>query len=94
MNYTKAFCGHDVIAVGAPGSSARRAAESRHCGEPRCESGLPRKFSDRECAAYVWLRHRGVDGWSVDLLSKSAMGLRGTIWASVTDLAAEHGWEG
>ncbi len=36
MNHTTARCGCSVIAVGAPGSLARRAVESRTCGKPRC----------------------------------------------------------
>lgn len=33
MNYTKASCGHLVIAVGAPGSIARKRAEQSPCDE-------------------------------------------------------------
>jgi len=35
MNYTKASCGHPVVAVGAPGSEARKAVESVPCEECR-----------------------------------------------------------
>lgn len=55
MNYTTARCGHQIIAEGAPGSSARKACERRTCGKPRCVSGLPAKFTDRECEAYVFM---------------------------------------
>lgn len=36
MNYTKAKCGHYVIAVGAPGSEAREKCERLPCDECRC----------------------------------------------------------
>lgn len=31
MNYVKASCGHPTLAVGAPGSPARKACESEPC---------------------------------------------------------------
>jgi len=36
MNHTIASCGHPVIAVGSPGSDARRACEQNPCGKPKC----------------------------------------------------------
>lgn len=33
MNYVKAACGHNVVAVGAPGSAARTICERSACGE-------------------------------------------------------------
>lgn len=70
MNTTTARCGHSVPAEGAPNSGARRACEKRTCGNPRCESGLPAKFTDAECEAYCHLHDMGVRGWMVDLLNK------------------------
>lgn len=75
MNYTKASCGCDVIAVGAPGSMARYAVERRPCDKPRCRSRLPEKFSDAECEAYCHLSNRGAR-FLVDLLDKSVIVLR------------------
>ncbi len=97
MNQTIARCGHPVIAVGAPGSLARQAVEGRHCGLPRCESGLPKKFTDRECAAFVWLRHRGFKNWSVDMVSKDCRMEKGDRYVTFINLcsaATYHGWEG
>lgn len=94
MNHTKASCGHLVIAEGAPNSSARRAQERRTCELPRCKSGLPKKFTDRECAAYVWLHGRGIRPWVVDLLNKSVCNGRGEMFVSLVEFALHHGWEG
>lgn len=92
MNYTTAKCGHSVPAEGAPGSMARRACESRHCGLPRCESRLPAKFSDRECAAYVWMWAR-LNTWLVDLLDKTVNTSK-KKYANLIEFAHEHGWDG
>lgn len=97
MNYTTALCGCPIVAVGSPHSQVRVASESRHCGKPRCESGLSNKFSDRECAAYVWLIHRGFRAWSVDLLTKEcrmAKGNDSVTFVNVISAARQHGWEG
>jgi hypothetical protein len=94
VNYTTARCGCQVVAVGAPGSLVRRSIESRHCGKPRCESGLPGKFTDRECAAYVWLHHVSY-AWSVDYLDKSATDhIHNERYPSLIELAQSKGWEG
>lgn len=92
VNYTNASCGHSVPAIGAPGSMARRAAETRHCGLPRCESKLPAKFTDRECAAYVWMWNRGAP-WLVDLADKTVETPR-TKYASLIEFAQHFGWDG
>lgn len=93
MRLTKAACGHDVPAVGQPGSAARRAQEQRHCGLDRCKSGLPAKFTDEECAAYVWLMDRGIRPWLVDLLTKQVNA--GTKrYASLVAFARAKGWYG
>lgn len=60
MDTITARCGCPVPAVGAPNSSARRAAETRTCPAPRCRSGLPRKFGGDDCAAYCRLADAGV----------------------------------
>lgn len=97
MNTTTASCGCQIPALGAPGSMVRSAIESQHCGKPRCESGLPKKFTDRECAAYVWLLHRGIRGWSVDMVTKDVLVPKGDSYCTFTSLvsaAQHHGWEG
>ena len=91
MNKIKARCGHYVIAEGAPYSSARRAQEARHCGLPRCESNLPKKFTDRECAAYVWMWDK--PPWTVDLLTKRVKTPRNE-YANLIEFAQKHGWGG
>lgn len=91
-NYTTARCGHQVIAKGAEGSIARKACEKRTCGADRCESGLPRKFTDRECAAYVWMYD--TPPWTVDLLDKTVRAGDGTKYANLVDFAKHHGWDG
>lgn len=68
MNTVVAKCGCSVPAVGAPGSSARRACESRTCDKPRCRSGLSRAFTDAECEAYVRLETMGF-AFTVDLVT-------------------------
>jgi hypothetical protein len=93
MTYTRARCGHQVCADGSPGSAARRACESRACGAPRCESGLPTKFTDRECAAYVWLWKLKVGPWTVDLLTKNVKTPE-TGYANLIEFAQYHGREG
>lgn len=70
MNHTTASCGCSVIAVGAPGSLARRVQELRSCEKPRCRSGLPDKFTDEECEAWCWLKDNGITGWSVCVITK------------------------
>ncbi len=92
MNYTTARCGHSVPAVGAEGSLARKACESRTCDLPRCKSGLPSKFTDRECAAYVWMYDKRI--WTVDLLKKTVQTGDGTLYKNLIDFAAAHGWDG
>lgn len=69
MKYTACRCGHLAVAVGAPGSQARREVESRTCARPRCRSELPAKFSDDECEAYCRLWDAGFS-FTVDLLGK------------------------
>lgn len=71
METINARCGHPVPAVGTPGSMARRAAMARTCEHPRCQSGLPAKFTDAECAAYVRLSRSRFRGWTVDYVDKS-----------------------
>jgi hypothetical protein len=92
MNYMPAKCGHLVPAVGAPGSLARRAVEGRHCSLPRCQSQLPEKFTDRECAAYVWMWSK--PPWMVDMKDKSVRTGAGKRYASLIEFAKAHGWEG
>jgi hypothetical protein len=92
MNYIKARCGHDVPAVGAPGSMARKAAERRACGLPRCESGLPDKFTDRECAAWVWMWGRM--NWIVDLATKGVVDATERKFPSLIEFAQHYGWDG
>ena len=75
-------CGH--LATGG------RDSRSWTCGSPRCESGLPRKFSDRECEAYVWLLDK--PSWLVDLIDKSVTTPRGK-YANLIQLAQEYGWD-
>lgn len=62
--------------------------------KPREESRLPAKFSDAECAAYVWLIHRGIRPWTVDLLNKGVQDGKGTRWPGLIQFATHHGWEG
>lgn len=85
MNQTQASCGHSVVAVGAPGSMARRAQERRHCGQPRCRSGLPKKFTDAECEAFCHMSDCRIS-FTVDLLDKSAMIHRGKHAGDYTSL--------
>lgn len=92
MNHVKARCGHLVPAVGAPGSAARKDCERRTCGSPRCESGLPAKFTDRECAAYVWMWD--TPPWVVDLIDKTVRTGSGTKYANLVEFATHHGWDG
>ncbi len=97
MIYTTASCGCSIVAVGSPYSQARLASESRHCGKPRCEAGLPAKFTDQECGAYCWLKHRGFKNWSVDLLTKECRMEKGdsaVTFASLVNAAQQNGWEG
>lgn len=81
----KAKCGHEI-------ESYRDAPRS--CGAPRCTSGLPLKFTDRECAAYMWLVDRGGSGWIVDLLTKKVHDANGREHADLIEKAARHGWDG
>jgi hypothetical protein len=92
MNYTTARCGHQVVAEGAPGSSARKACENRTCDSPRCESMLPAWFTDRECAAYVWMYAK--TPWTVNLLDKTVKTGSGKRYANLIEFAKHHGWEG
>lgn len=94
MNHIQASCGHMVPAEGSPGSFARLAAERRHCGKPRCESGLPAKFSDRECTAWAWLKHCYFRGWSVDLKTREVHTAGGRSYIGLIEYATHCGWEG
>lgn len=91
MNHTTASCGHQVPAEGAPGSRARREQEKRHCGLSRCESGLPAKFTDRECAAYVWMWEK--THWTIDLMTKRVH-LPGKEFPNLIEFAKHFGWDG
>ncbi len=92
MNYTTARCGHSVPAVGEEGSLARFACERRTCGLPRCQSGLPENFTDRECAAYMWMYDKPT--WTVDLLKKTVRTGKGKTYKNLIEFAAAHGWDG
>lgn len=93
MNFTIARCGHTVAAEGAPGSMARKACEDRTCGRARCRSGLPKKFTDAECDAYVFLADIQYEiGFVVSLINKSVLDGDGVRHASIIDLAKQHGW--
>lgn len=92
---TKAACGCLVLADIDPDSSSRKAIEATHCGKPRCESGLPKNFTDRECAAWVWLRHHSVGRlWRVEFHDKSVELYAGDRKSTLIELARERGWEG
>ena len=93
MNHVTASCGHQVPAEGAPGSMARKAQERRHCGMPRCESGLPAKFSDRECAAYVWMWNQH-GPWLIDVVNKKVWGHDGNWFENLIEFAKHFGWDG
>lgn len=96
MNTTKASCGCTITAVGDPGSMAREAQEKWwNCGKPRCESRLPAKFTDRECAAYVWLHQRCIRGWVVDMITKKVTCyVQAEDFPSLIEAAQHFGWEG
>lgn len=91
-NYTTARCGHQVIAEGAPGSSALKACEKRTCDRPRCKSGLPDHFTDRECAAEIWMWDK--PKWMVDLDDKTVVTASGKRYANLVEFAKHHGWDG
>lgn len=55
-------------------------------------SGLPSKFTDRECAAYEWMWDKAP--WLVDLLDKSVRDGKGNKYANLIVFAQAHGWEG
>ena len=92
MNHITAHCGHQVPAEGAPGSRVRREQEKRHCGMPRCESGLPAKFTDRECAAYLWMWTK--PPWTVDLATKAVRMGNGRKFDNLIEFAKHFGWDG
>lgn len=99
MNTIKAKCGHYVPAEGAPGSSARKAQEKRTCGNARCESRLPDKFTDRECEAYVWAweAYNVSTPWAVDLGTKRVTQFKknkNKHYVSLIEFAEFHGWRG
>lgn len=48
MNYTKAACGHDVPAVGAPGSAARIEVEAGPCKECDTPEFWQRQYDEAE----------------------------------------------
>lgn len=96
MNYTRASCGHYVPAVGPPESAVRRRAERRHCGRPRCASGLPSHFSDDECDAWMYLTHCDIREWAVDMLHRHVTDWSGESpvqFAGLVEFAKHHGWQ-
>lgn len=76
----EALCGHpvEVPASAKPGGSCERAARGRPCPAPRCQTGLPGKFTDAECDAYHRLTSKVIGDrrfpWTaflVDMVDKS-----------------------
>lgn len=53
---------------------------------------LPEKFTDRECAAYVWMWDK--PPWVVDLVDKSVRTGSGKRYQNLIEFAQHHGWEG
>ena len=92
MNTVKLSCGCIEPADGSPGSAARKSQKRRKCRKPRCRSGLPAKFSDRECAAYCWLYGRMT--FVADLVDKTVRTEAGTRYTNLVECAQACGWEG
>jgi hypothetical protein len=53
---------------------------------------LSAKFTDRECAAYVWMWRRH-GNWLVDLLDKT-VNTGKTKYKNLIEFAHAHGWDG
>ena len=92
MRRVKAKCGHMVEVYLSCGDAAIKDAERRVCDRARCVSGLPRKFTEQECEAYVWLLDIGTRGWWVDLKDRSVGHVNGERFASITEFAQSRGW--
>jgi hypothetical protein len=54
---------------------------------------LPSKFTDQECAAYVWMWNRE-NPWVVDLFDKSVKTGKGVRFDNLVEFAKHFGWDG